>query len=136
MHRTVAIAHGYSREKRISAINSDAEFVIINFDGIQIVKEAIDKGGFDLIVIDEANAYKTVSTTRWKTLNAIVKPNTWLWMLTGTPASQAPTDAYGLAKMMSPTSVPRFYGSFRDMVMQKITQFKWIPKKSVLIYPP
>ena len=130
MHRTVAIAHGYSREKRISAINSEAEFVIINFDGIQIVKEAIDKGGFDLIVIDEANAYKTVSTTRWKTLNAIVKPNTWLWMLTGTPASQAPTDAYGLAKMMSPTSVPRFYGSFRDMVMQKITQFKWIPKPS------
>jgi SNF2 family DNA or RNA helicase len=51
-------------------------------------------------------------------------------MLTGTPASQAPTDAYGLAKMMSPTSVPRFYGSFRDMVMQKITQFKWIPKPS------
>jgi SNF2 family DNA or RNA helicase len=130
MHRTVAIAHGYSREKRINAINSDAEFVIINFDGIQIVKEAIDKGGFDLIVIDEANAYKTVSTTRWKTLNAIVKPDTWLWMLTGTPASQAPTDAYGLAKMMSPTSVPRFYGSFRDMVMQKITQFKWIPKSS------
>jgi SNF2 family DNA or RNA helicase len=130
MHRTVAIAHGHSREKRVQAINSDAEFVIINFDGIQIVKEAIDKGGFDLIVIDEANAYKTVSTTRWKTLNAIVKPNTWLWMLTGTPASQAPTDAYGLAKMMSPTSVPRFYGSFRDMVMQKITQFKWIPKPS------
>lgn len=130
MHRTVAIAHGYSREKRISAINSDAEFVIINFDGIQIVKDAIDKGGFDLIVIDEANAIKTVSTTRWKTLNAIVKPDTWLWMLTGTPASQAPTDAYGLAKMMSPSSVPRFYGSFRDMVMQKITQFKWIPKPS------
>jgi SNF2 family DNA or RNA helicase len=130
MHRTVAIAHGYSREKRISAINSDAEFVIINFDGIQIVKEAIDKGGFDLIVIDEANAIKTVSTTRWKTLNAIVKPDTWLWMLTGTPASQAPTDAYGLARMMSPSSVPRFYGSFRDMVMQKITQFKWIPKPS------
>jgi len=130
MHRTVAIAHGYSREKRISAINSDAEFVIINFDGIQIVKDAIDKGGFDLIVIDEANAIKTVSTTRWKTLNAIVKPDTWLWMLTGTPASQAPTDAYGLARMMSPSSVPRFYGSFRDMVMQKITQFKWIPKPS------
>jgi len=130
MHRTVAIAHSSSREKRIQAINSDVEFVIINFDGIQIVKDTIDKGGFDLIVIDEANAYKTVSTTRWKTLNAIIKPDTWLWMLTGTPASQSPTDAYGLAKMMSPSSVPRFYGSFRDMVMQKLTQFKWIPKPS------
>jgi len=130
MHRTVAIAHSYSREKRVQAIKSDAEFVIINFDGVQIIQEAIENGGFDLIVIDEANAYKTVSTTRWKTLNKIVKPHTWLWMLTGTPASQSPTDAYGLAKMMSPSSVPRFYGAFRDMVMQKITTFKWVPKNN------
>lgn len=130
MHRTVAIAHSYSREKRIQAIKSDAEFVIVNFDGVQIIQEAIEKGDFDLIVIDEANAYKTVSTTRWKTLNKIVKPHTWLWMLTGTPASQSPTDAYGLAKLMSPSSVPRFYGAFRDMVMQKITTFKWIPKNN------
>jgi len=86
------------------------------------------QGGFDLIVVDEANAYKTVSTTRWKTLNSILKPNTWLWMLTGTPASQSPTDAYGLAKLVNPNEVPRFFGSFRDMVMHKITQFKWVPK--------
>jgi hypothetical protein len=25
--------------------------------------------------------------------------------------------------------VPRFFGSFRDQVMHKITQFKWIPKQ-------
>ena len=130
MHRTCTIAHSYSREKRIEAINADAEFVICNFDGLGIVKDAVLKGGFDLIVVDEANAYKTVSTARWKLLNSIIKPNTWLWMLTGTPASQSPTDAYGLAKLVNPQGVPRFYGSFRDMVMQKITQFKWVPKKS------
>lgn len=130
MHRTVAIAHSYTRDKRIQAVNSDAEFVIVNYDGLNIIQDAVAKGGFDLIVIDEANAYKTVSTTRWKTLNAIVKPDTWLWMLTGTPASQSPTDAYGLAKLVAPSRVPKFYGSFRDMVMQKVTQFKWMPKPS------
>jgi SNF2 family DNA or RNA helicase len=83
---------------------------------------------FDLIVIDEANAYKTVSTKRWKVLNAIIKPETWVWMMTGTPASQSPTDAYGLAKIINPSGVPRFFGSFKDMVMQKITEFKWIPR--------
>jgi SNF2 family DNA or RNA helicase len=51
-----------------------------------------------------------------------------MWMLTGTPASQSPTDAYGLAKLVNPTSIPKFFGAFRDMVMFKITQFKWIPK--------
>jgi len=49
-------------------------------------------------------------------------------MLTGTPASQSPTDAYGLAKIINPSGVPKFFGAFRDMVMQRITTFKWIPK--------
>ena len=128
MHRTCAIAHSYSREKRIQAVNSEAEFVICNFDGLGIIRDAVANGGFDLIVVDEANAYKTVSTTRWKVLNSIIKPGTWLWMLTGTPASQSPTDAYGLARLVNPSGVPRFFGSFRDMVMYKLTQFKWVPK--------
>jgi SNF2 family DNA or RNA helicase len=51
-------------------------------------------------------------------------------MLTGTPASQSPVDAYGLAKIVNPDGVPRFLGTFRDQVMTKITQFKWVPKKS------
>jgi superfamily II DNA or RNA helicase len=51
-------------------------------------------------------------------------------MMTGTPAAQSPLDAYGIAKLVNPTGVPRFFGSFRDQVMRKITQFKWIPKES------
>jgi hypothetical protein len=49
-------------------------------------------------------------------------------MLTGTPASQAPTDAFGLAKIINPDGVPRFFGSFKDLTMQKITEFKWVPR--------
>lgn len=125
MHRHVDIAYG-SREKRIRIINSDAEFVIINYDGVEIIQEEIANGGFDLIVIDEANAYKNAQTTRWKTLNKILKPDTWLWMLTGTPAAQSPVDAYGLAKLVSPHNVPKFYSAFKDMVMYKVSQFRWV----------
>lgn len=128
MHRTCAIAHSYSKEKRIKAVKSDAEFVICNFDGLDIVKEAVKEGGFDLIIVDEANAYKNVSTKRWKILNSLLRPDMWVWMLTGTPAAQSPTDAYGIAKIVNPQNVPKFYGAFRDQVMLKITQFKWIPK--------
>jgi SNF2 family DNA or RNA helicase len=130
MHRTCAIAHSYSKEKRIDAVRSGAEFVICNFDGLDIIKDEIKNGGFDLIVIDEANAYKNVATKRWKTLNSVIDPSMWVWMLTGTPASQSPVDAYGLAKIINPNGVPRFFGAFRDQVMTKITQFKWVPKKS------
>ena len=40
LHRTVAVAHG-GREKRKEIINGLAEFVIINFDGVEIVKKEI-----------------------------------------------------------------------------------------------
>jgi len=51
-------------------------------------------------------------------------------MMTGTPAAQSPVDAYGLAKLVNPMAVPRFFGSWRDMVMWKVTQFKWKPKET------
>jgi SNF2 family DNA or RNA helicase len=49
-------------------------------------------------------------------------------MMTGTPAAQSPLDAYGLAKLIDPNTVPRFFGSFRDMVMTKVSQFRWTVK--------
>ena len=83
-----------------------------------------------MIIIDEATHYKNPRTTRWKVLNKLLTDDTWLWMMTGTPAAQSPLDAYGLAKLMNPTVVPKFFGSFRDMVMTQISRFKWIPKDS------
>jgi SNF2 family DNA or RNA helicase len=129
MHRTVDVAHGASKKRR-EIIEGDAEFVIINYDGVEIVVDAIANGGFDLIIVDEATHYKNAQTNRWKVLNSLIKPTTWLWMMTGTPAAQSPLDAYGLAKLISPQSVPRFFGTFRDQVMVKLTQFRWIPKEN------
>lgn len=131
MHRRVDIAYG-SPDKRRKIIEGDAEYVIINYDGVAIVQDAIIDGNFDLIIVDEATHYKNAQTTRWKTLNKVLKPDTWLWMMTGTPAAQSPLDAYGLAKLINPNCVPRFFGSFRDMVMYKVTNFKWIPKESAI----
>ena len=127
MHRTVDVAHG-AKEKRRKIIEGGADFVIINYDGVEIVRDVIAAGGFDCIIIDEATHYKNPQTKRWKTLNKLVTPDTWLWLMTGTPAAQSPVDAYGLAKLVNPKTVPRFASSFRDMVMIKMTQFRWVPK--------
>jgi len=127
MHRTVGVAHG-TAEKRKKVFAENTDVVIINYDGIEIVEKEILNGGFDLVVVDEANYIKTVTTRRWKSLNKIVNPNTWVWLMTGTPAAQSPADAYGLAKLVNPSSVPKYAGTFKDMVMQKIGQFTWIPR--------
>jgi SNF2 family DNA or RNA helicase len=129
MHRSVDIAYG-AKDKRRAIIKGNAEFIIINFDGVELVSDEIANGGFDLIVVDEANAYKNVQTKRWKILNSLLKPDTWLWMLTGTPAAQSPLDAYGLAKLVNPQAIPRFFSAFRDQVMVKLTNFRWVPKEN------
>jgi len=127
MHRTVDIAYG-SVHKRREVIAGDAEFVIINYDGLEIVEKEISESGFDLIVVDEANAYKTTTTKRWRCLNRLLRPGTWMWMLTGTPAAQSPVEAYGLAKLINPNGVPRYFNSFKDMVMYKVSMHRWLPK--------
>jgi len=131
MHRTVDIAHG-SADKRKKIINGGSEFVIINYDGIGIVEEEIRNGGFDLIIVDEASHYKNSQSKRWKTMHRLLRPDTWLWLMTGTPAAQSPTDAFGLAKLVSPHNVPKFYGAFRDMVQRKVTQFRWENKPNAV----
>ena len=127
IHRTCDVAYGEAKQRR-KIINAGAEFVIINFDGVEIVREDIMNGGFDLIVVDEASAYKNAQTTRWKTLRDVATKVKGMWMLTGTPAAQSPVDAYGLAKLINPDNTPKFYGQFRDQVLQKVSMYRWIPK--------
>lgn len=131
MHRKVDIAYG-SAKKRKQIVESDAEFVIINYDGVQIVEKEIAEGGFDLIIVDEATHYKNAQTKRWKCLRRLVVDSTWLWLMTGTPAAQGPEDAFGLAKLVNPENVPRTFTGFRDMVMFKITQFRWEAKPTAV----
>ena len=57
MHRTVDVAYG-NKKKRAEIINSGADFVIINYDGVEIVKDEIANGGFDCIIVDEATLQK------------------------------------------------------------------------------
>ncbi len=131
MHRTVDIAHG-PKDKRRKIIMGDADFMIINYDGVEIVEDHIKMAGYDLIIVDEATHYKNAQSKRWKTLSRIVKPETWVWMMTGTPAAQSPLDAFGLAKLINPLAVPRSFSSFREVVMHRITQFKWVPKDTAV----
>lgn len=127
MHRTANVAYGLP-DRRRKIIASKYDFTIINYDGLNSMREEIERGDFDLIIVDEANSYKNPSTKRWKTLAAIIKPSTWLWMMTGTPASQSPVDAFGLARLVSPYRVPKFATAWKDRVMIPVSRFSWRPK--------
>jgi len=128
VHRSVDVAYGDAK-KRAKIVQGKAQFVIINYDGLTtIADELLNNDCFDLIVIDEANAYKNVQTKRWKLMHKLVRPSTRLWLLTGTPASQSPLDAYGLGRLCAPQKAPRFFGDFRESVMQQVSMYRWLPK--------
>jgi len=129
IHRSAIVAHHAQASRRAEMVRGNYEFVIINYDGLNLVADdIIADGRFDLIIVDEANAYALPTTKRWKTLAKILRPDTFLWMMTGTPAAQSPVNAYGLAKLVNPSAVPNYLTAWRDKVMNKITMFKWAPK--------
>jgi SNF2 family DNA or RNA helicase len=133
IHRSAVVAHHAQSSRRIEMVQQNYEFVITNYDGLNLIADEVRKDGrFDLVIVDEANAYKTQTTRRWKALASILTPDTHLWMMTGTPASQSPADAYGLAKLVNPNNVPKFYTAWRDMVMNKVTMFKWAAKPNAV----
>ena len=129
IHRSAIVAHHTQASRRIEMVQGDYEFVVVNYDGLNLIAEEVARDGrFDLVIVDEANAYKNSSTKRWKSLSKIIRPDSLLWMMTGTPSAQSPVDAYGLAKLVNPSGVPKFATAWRDKVMKKLTQFKWVPK--------
>jgi SNF2 family DNA or RNA helicase len=67
IHRSAIVAHHQQASRRIEMVQGDYEFVITNYEGLNLIANEINADGrFDLVIADEANAYKNVSTKRWK----------------------------------------------------------------------
>lgn len=131
-HRTSAILHG-SLARRLKLLGIEADFYVVNHDGIKItdLRDAIMKRpDIDLVIVDEAGMFRNPSADKYKALNKLVtaRPDLRLWLMTGTPCPNAPTDAWGLAKLVDPSRVPKFAGAFQRETMMKVSQFKWVPR--------
>jgi SNF2 family DNA or RNA helicase len=121
-----------TKQRRLQLLETPGlQVAIINHDGFTTVRDHLDE--FDLIIYDEATAVKSPNSRRFKTFWSFVQENNpWLWMLTGTPIAQTPVDAWSLAKLVGSKTLPRSYTAFRDLVMQRVTTFKWIPRPEAL----
>lgn len=131
-HRTAAVLHG-DKAKRLKYLGIEADFYILNHDGIKIAEltEAIRKRpDIELLVVDEAGLFRNPSAGKYKALKKLLdaRPDMRLWLMTGTPCPNAPTDAWALARLVSPERVPKFAGSFQRDTMMKVSQFRWVPR--------
>jgi SNF2 family DNA or RNA helicase len=125
----VVVLHG-TKDKRLKRLASDWDIAIINHDGLPVLeKELIACKDIDLVVIDEAAMFRNARAGRSKVARAVVANRKYVWAMTGQPCPNDPTDAFGLAKLVTPFSCPRSFVFFRQDVMTQVSQFKWVPKK-------
>ncbi len=125
--RRCVVLHG-SAEKRRQLLSVSADFYIINHDGVNTIRsELAARTDLRLCIIDEASAYRDSRTKRSKLARNLLGPKNYLWLMTGTPTPNGPTDAYGLAKLVN-NAFGETYTSYKSRVMVQLSQFKWVPK--------
>jgi SNF2 family DNA or RNA helicase len=138
--RSVIILHG-SAAKRVELLKQPADFYIINHDGVGVgahTRKKFELDGFSkalaerddikLCIVDEASAYKDSRTKRHRLARMILGHREYLWLMTGTPTPNSPTDAYGLAKLVN-DAYGKSFTTFQLDTMIKVTQFKWAPQR-------
>ena len=126
--RRSATLHG-SRQKRLTLLNENVDFYIINHDGVgTIIEELKQRRDIDLIIVDELAVMRNAKTERFKVIKSLLSPEKWAWGLTGTPTPNAPTDAYGQVKLIKPENFNGNFTKFKNITMVQISPFKWIPR--------
>ena len=125
-HRKAVVLYG-SAERRRRLLKVDADFYIVNHDGFGIIADHLPDD-IGLVIYDEAAVLRNPSTKRFKQFDKFVqsRPDLRLWLLTGTPTPNEPTDAWSLCRLIG-QQMPR-YTQFRDMVMHKVGQWTWMPR--------
>jgi SNF2 family DNA or RNA helicase len=125
--RKVAVLHG-SSSKRRELLAQPADFYVVNYDGVEVLaKELADRSDIRMVIVDEASAYRNRTTERHRLARRLLSTRDYLWLMTGTPTPNGPTDAYGMAKLVN-NCFGEGWQSYHDRVMQKVSMYKWVPK--------
>jgi hypothetical protein len=140
--RSVEVLYG-DAGKRSALLAKKPDFAIINFDGVGVgatTRTGLKLDGFSaqlandnaiqIIVIDEADAYCDASTKRHRIARIIFGKRPYLLLQTGTPTGNAPTDAYGMARLVN-GAFGKSFTTFRNETMYQPFpgSFKWLPRK-------
>ena len=124
-----AVLHG-TRVKRLERLDDpEIDIYIINHDGLKVVADDVeDRDDIDTLIIDELAVYRNGGSQRTKITKKLAANKQWVWGMTGSPIPNEPTDAWAQCSIITPDSVPKYFGRFREELMHRVTQFKWMPK--------
>jgi SNF2 family DNA or RNA helicase len=127
------VLHGTKAKRLDRLADPHADVFVINHDGLAVIADELAKRpDIDTFIIDELAVYRNGTATRTKVTRKVVQKMKWAWGMTGSPAPNAPTDAWAQCTLLTPSTVPKYFNRFREEVMYRLTQFKWAPKQDAL----
>jgi SNF2 family DNA or RNA helicase len=129
--RKVQILHG-TKKQRLERLAEDADIYVINHDGLRtIMPELLARTDIDVLCLDEVAVYRN-SSERSKDMRKFHLRFKIVWGLTGRPMPNEPTDVWGISKVVTPSTSPKYFRQAQEMLMTKINQFKWVPKPEAI----
>jgi len=128
MHRTAVVLHG-SKERRLKLLDADVDFYIINHHGLGVIeRELKSRSDIDLVIGDECDIWRNSTTDLYASFAAITAKRR-VWLLSGTPFPNAPTDAWALVRLVNPSRVPQYFSQWRRQCMLQVSQYRWVPRQ-------
>lgn len=124
-----AILKGDRKKKQETASDVTYSYIIVNPESLHIIENSLSC--VDLIIADESTKFKTWKAKRTQALYRISLDKR-IWMMTGTPTPQEPTDAYAQIRIVRGVNKYMSFTAFRDLTMYKVTQFKWKARKDAM----
>lgn len=143
--RRCVVLHG-SAAKRLQLLNQNADFYIVNHDGIKVgvhrdprkgliydgLAQALrERKDIRLAIVDEASGFRDASTWRSRVARTLLSSRDYLWLLTGTPCPNGPEDAHGLRKLLTPWWQETKTG-WRARTMIQFSDYVWKPRVNAM----
>jgi len=127
-----AVLHG-TKQRRLERLHDpEIEIFIINHDGIEVIEKELNalvaSKTIDALVIDELAVYRNGGAARTKKMRKLAATMNWVWGMTGEPIPNQPTDLWAQCSIVTPHTVPKYFGRFRDDLMIKKGPFLFVPK--------
>lgn len=131
-HLSCVVLHG-NKAKRLEKLAEDHDIYIINHDGLKVIADELKaRKDIDVMCLDELAVYRNGGSLRTKSTRDVAKHMPWVWGMTGSPTPNEPTDAWAQCTIITPHTVPKYFARFREEVMSRVTQFKWVPKPDAI----
>lgn len=118
-----------TRDRRLKRLAEKHDIYVINHDGLRIIEKELGmRPDIDVICFDEVAAFRNAQAERSKVALRVTRGRKFIWGMTGSPTPTSPTDAYGIAKLITPSTSPRSFTFFRAETMTQVSQFRWVPR--------